>query len=562
MAKKHPSARPASVSAPAPDTPFQWPLWLPVLAAVAVFSIILTFQMTGVDDHAATVENPVVRDFSLTALFSHFNLGMYAPLTWLGYAMAYPFGGADGANPWSYHLLSLLVHLYSTWLVTRLLLRLQVQRNVAVLTALLFAVHPIQVESVAWIAGFSTPLFSMLSLLAAHFWLDYAHEGKGAARNGLAIIVFIAACLAKSAAVTLPLMLLVLDAWKTGKWLDRSRLLQYIPLFAISLFFGGLTIYSRTQANMVIGVSDLSYTWWERLVLVAYTPVFYWAKMLWPLHLNIYYSFDKAGGSLPWYYFTAPIVWVAVLGAAWKYRRQAPYLLVGLAFFMANIVVTLPFAPMGQFELRADHYNYLAAIGIFYLLLEGSRQLAATRGRGWATTVTGIWVAFCVVLGFIQVRTWKDTLTVVSNAIDHGFYQQGMMYFARGVEYGDLRRPQEAIKDFTSAIELKPDMKDAYKFRGSLYAQAGQIDLAQKDLEKYLEYDPADVVTWNNMAMIYMRKNQLDKSLAAFTKAIELKPDAAISWQNRARIHQMMGNAEKANEDIRKAKELATAPKE
>jgi tetratricopeptide (TPR) repeat protein len=187
--------------------------------------------------------------------------------------------------------------------------------------------------------------------------------------------------------------------------------------------------------------------------------------------------------------------------------------------------------------------------------------LAQQARFSWLTTVGALWITACVVLGMMQVRIWKDMLTVVTNAIDNGYYQRGMMHFARGIENGDLKHPQEAIKDFTKAIEIKPDLKDAYKFRGSLYAQANQIDLAVKDLETYLAYDSTDVVTWNNMAMIYMRQNQLGKSLNAFTRTIELKPDAAISYQNRARIYQMMGNVEKANEDMQKAKELATAPK-
>lgn len=562
MAKKQNTATPPkNTGTSAAGEESQLVLWLPVIIAVIVFGIGLTNLMTGIDDHAATTENPAVKDFSLQGLFTNFNLGMYAPLTWLGYAIGYAFGGPKGENPVVYHLLSLLVHAYSTWLVVRLLMRMNGQRTVAVAVGILFAAHPIQVESVAWIAGFSTPLYAMFSLLACHAWLDYAHEEKGANYYLWALGAFLLACLSKSAAVTLPLMLLVLDLWKRPRLSQKQLIIGYIPLFLISIFFGLLTIYSRMEAQLVVGQSDIHYTLVERLMLVTYTPVFYWIKMLLPLKLNIYYSFDKVNGGLPVYYYIAPVILAVTGWLAWRYRHTAPYIYIGILFFFANILVTLPFAPMGQFELRADHYNYLACIGIFYLLVQGALHLAQQARFSWLTTAGALWITACIVLGMMQVRIWKDMITVVSNAIDNGYYQRGMMHFARGVENGDLKRPQEAIKDFTKALELKPDLKDAYKFRGSLYAQANQIDLAVKDLETYLSYDSTDVVTWNNMAMIYMRQNQLGKSLNAFTRTIELKPDAAISYQNRARIYQMMGNVEKANQDIQKAKELASTPK-
>jgi tetratricopeptide (TPR) repeat protein len=559
MAKKQNKPTPAKAKSIAGDSSVSGDSsgimkWAPVILAVLVFLVGLTNQMTGVDDHAATVENPAIKNFSLEALFSNFNLGMYAPVTWMGYAIAH---GLGGEQPMIYHFLSLLAHAVSTWLAVRLILRLTGDQFVAMAVGILFAVHPIQVESVAWIAGFSTPLFSMFSLMACHAYLDYVHEGKGYSAYLWAIGAFLLACLSKSAAVTLPLTLMVLDQWKKPQ-LDKKRLLLgYVPFFLISLGFGLLTIYSRETSNMAVGATNNGFTALERFFLVCYTPVFYWFKLLVPIKLNIYYSFDKAGGALPFYYFLMPLVIAAASYLGWRFRKTAPYIYIGLAFFFANIIVTLPFAAMSTFELRADHYNYIACIGIFYILVNGWLALTANGKLAWLKTAGYAWLVACIVLCLMQVRVWKDTVTVISNSINNGYYQKGMMYFARGVEYGDLGKPQDAIKDFTSALAIDPEMRDAYKFRGSLYAQAGQIDLAVADLERYLKYDPSDVVTWNNMAMIYMRQNRLPQALVAFNKTIELKPDAAISYQNRAKIYEMMGDQTRAAADLQKAKEVA-----
>ena len=536
----------------------RWEIWLPVIVAFLMFATGLKNAMTGIDDHASTTENPVVTDFSLATVFSHFNLGMYAPVTWIGYALAY---GLGKDNAFLYHLLSLLVHTFNTWLVYKLLVKLEVRRNLLLPLALLFAIHPIQVESVAWIAGFSTPLYSLFSLLAFSYYLDYAADKPNRYKwYGISLAMFVLGCMAKSAAVTVPITLIVLDWWRKPERLTRiQQWAAYAPYFLIALGFGLLTIYTREQAGTIVGTNATGYTGLERVLLVCYAPLFYISKMLVPLQLNIYYAFDKVNGTLPWTYYAAPFAIAALAWTAWRYRNEAPYLAIGLAFFLSNIVVVLPFATLGTFEMCADHYNYIACIGIFFILLEGwlALQRRFESSAGMLKMIGYIWFGAMFLLCFRQIRIWKDTITVISNAIDNGFYHQGMMYMGRGVAYGDLGRPEEALQDFSNAIAVNPKMADAYKFRGSLYGQAGQIELALADLEKYATMDSTDVVTWNNLAMIYMRKQQLQKSLQAFNKAIELKPDAAISYQNRAKIYEMMGNIPMMQADLAKAQEIA-----
>lgn len=339
----------------------------------------------------------------------------------------------------------------------------------------------------------------------------------------------------------------------------RQRVIPYIPFFVLALGFGLLTIYSRNASGTTVGTDANGFSGLERLLLVCYAPVFYLSKILVPLKMNIYYSFDRVNGVLPWTYWVSPLIIAALAFIAFRLRKTIPGVYIGLAFFMANIFFTLPFVTLGTFELCADHYNYLASLGVYLALGSVLIWLSERYGNqaGLIRTIVGVWIFAVAILGFKQVGVWKDTISVVSNAINNGYYHHGMMYFGRGVEYGDLGKPQLAIQDFTKALELDPNMRDAYKFRGSLYAQDGQIDLAVKDIEKYLTYDPEDVVSWNNMAMIYMRQNKLEKSLQAFNKTIELKPDAAVSYQNRAKIYEMLGDQQKAQADLQKAKELA-----
>jgi protein O-mannosyl-transferase len=453
-------------------------------------------------------------------------------------------------------------------------MRLQVAPQVRWIVAFLFAIHPIQAESIAWVAGFSTPFYVLFSLLSILFYLRYAHtplpaeEGQGEGLSvemshrvqyyAIALGLFILAGLAKSAAVALPPTLIILDWWRRPEHLTlQRRILGYIPFFAVALVFGLVTIHARNASGTSVGAAS-NFDMVERLLMICYTPLLYIGKMLVPLRLNVYYSFNQVNGAFPWYYYAAPVVLIAIAVFAWIKRHSAPYIWIGLLFYLANIFVTLPFATLGEFELCADHYNYLACVGIFWILARGWQALQAQwPNQASVLRIVGIvWLVAVTLLGFWQVRTWKDTITVISNAIDNGFYHNGMMYFGRGIEYGDLKKPELAIKDFTEAIKLDSNKQDAYKFRGSLYAQTGRLDLALPDLEKYVQFRPDDAVTWNNLYEIYFRLNRFDDALRAIDNTIELKPGVPGSYQKRAMLYNKLNQPEKANADLGRAADL------
>ncbi len=543
-------------AAPTGDSMAAWFPYFPVITAVIMFASTLGFEMLGIDDHMATVENPAVRNFSLETLTGQFNLGMFAPMTWLVYAVAYTLGGD---NPFWYHFFSVVVHAFNAYLVYRLLERQGVRQSVVLGVALLFAVHPIQVESVAWIAGFSTPLFSMFSLLGMLAYQKHAQQqASGFGKDYfLAMAFFVLACLAKSTAVSLPLVLLVLDVWKKPNLTAAKRWLGYVPFFLVALAFGLYTIHTRTASGVPATVTSEVFSLFDRFLMVCYTPILYWGKLLFPVNLHIYYAFEKTDGQFPPAYYAAPFLLAGIAFLAWRWRENHPFLYRGLLFYGANILFFLPLYTVGTFELCADHYNYLAAIGFFYLLGEGWITLQKLYPKYLGSIIPWVWGIFIAVTCFMQMRIWKTTISVFNHAIEKRAYQNGKMFYWRGIEQGDLGNQPAALSDFNTAIEMDSTLMDSYKFRGSLYAQAGQFDAALADLEKYLTSDPDNVGVWNNVAMIHMRLNHLPEALNAFNKTIELKPQVPISYQNRSKVYEMMGDKLRAEEDIQKAISIA-----
>lgn len=536
-AQRKPTAQPAKK--PLQDQ--RWVIWVPVIVAVLLYLTGLKNEMLGVDDHTATVDNPAVRDGKL---FTHFNLGMYAPMTWMGYALAHALGGN---NPVWYHLLSLLVHAANTWLVCRLLLRLTGgQMPAAVAVAFIFAAHPIQVESVAWIAGFSTPLYALFYLLACHRFLDFRERPGEWKAYGLALLFFVLASLAKSAAVTLPLTLAVLDMWRSNAPTWRRRLLEYAPFGVVALGFGLLTIYSREQAMLHTPVLTDPINGWERLLVLCYTPLFYWWKMLLPLQLNIYYSFDKVDTQFPWTYYAAPFALAAAFLVMWHYRRQASWAWQGVLWYFSAIMVMLPWKSLGSFEMRADHYNYLALIGFAWVVVKGwsalQQQLSNTWKISLPPSLLGVWMLALAALSLLQIRTWKDTITVITHAIDNGYTQNGLLYAGRAKAWGSRGKLQEALADFDKALETNPQLTEVYKYRGALLGFAQRFEASLRDLNIYIEKHPDEAEAWYNRALTLVNLDRFEEALRDLNRTLELDSNFTRAYRARGNVRQQLGD--------------------
>lgn len=525
------------------DSTENWLPWALALVAFFLYSTGLNNQMVGMDDHTATIDNPAVRDFQI---FNGFNLGMYAPVTWIGYEIAYIFGKE---SPTWYHFLSALVHAVNVVLVFRLFRRLDSTLTVAGLVAFFFAIHPLQVEAVAWIAGFSTPLFSMFSLLSMNYYLRHTKEDSFGQNYWLSLGMFLVACLAKSAAVVLPLTLMVLDWWKK-RALTQKTLLEKAPFFLISLGFGALTIYSRQFAGQLDQPAEFKL--FDRLLMASHSIVFYWKKLLFPTGLSIWYPFEKTNGAWSWDYYAAPFILLGILFAGWRSRNALPVLWFGLLFYLSNIILSLPWATFGTFELRSDRYNYLAGIGIFAILATLPDYVKAKK-PDWAN---GFWMllmglaAVWLLTSFLRIRDWKDTGTLINKAIAATGDNFGKAYLWRGMAYGKASETQAALKDFSQAIQKNPLLVEAYKFRGNIYGVMKNYQQSVDDLTKFLEKHPDEVPELYNRGLSYANMNKNQEAAADFSKAIALDSTFIRVFRARGNCYKKMGEYEKAIADL------------
>jgi tetratricopeptide (TPR) repeat protein len=540
---------------PSPQTPAAWWPWALAGLSFVLFATGFQNDMVSMDDHTATIDNPAVTNFDL---FGHFNLGMYAPVTWAVYGFAYIFGKD---SPFWYHFFGALVHALNVVLVFRLLKRLHLSEMPALIATFFFAIHPMQVEAVSWIAALSTPLAVLFMLLAIDFYLQYAQspEQKGA-KYAASLAFFVLGCLSKSIAVSVALALLVLDFW-SNRPITRRSLWEKAPYFALALGFGLLTLYSRTQAGH--GNTPANFSILDRGLMAFHTIAFYWIKLIFPVGLSIWYPFIKTGNAWDWTYYVAPFLVVGVYVLAYRSRGQFPILWYGLLFYLVHIVFSLPFATFGTFELRSDRYNYLACLGIFvvlaYLPYYVKDKKPSLEGASWGLLV--LLSLFWVFNTSFRIKDWRNTVTLIDKAIEASGDNFGRAYLWRGMEYGDEvgkskdRKTAEqkvnlAIQDFTKAISINPNLAEAYKYRGGLYGITKQYEQSVADISQYLAQNPNDAEYYYNRGLSQLNLKRFPEAIQDFSKTIELRPDFERAYKARGNAYITQGDTLKGNADL------------
>jgi tetratricopeptide (TPR) repeat protein len=405
-------------------------------------------------------------------------------------------------------------------------------------------------------------LFVFFSLISLQWWTQYVRTGSAWGQTyWLALLALVAACLSKSAAVMLPLSLLVLDIWWKRPLLKNA--LEKIPFFAVSLGFGVLTLVSRVHEGHVTAL-DSVYTPFERFLMACHSVLFYWTKFILPTGLSIWYPFTKtAGGQLPLAYFIAPFLLAGILVFAWWKRKEWPLLWAGILFYLANIILALPFSTMGTFELRSDRYNYLAMLGLIailcYIPLYLQQKKPALAKPAWG--VLGGLMVFWLFATVQRIGEWKDTMILLNKSIERQGDNFGRAYYWRGMEWGDRAKSQKdwqrAIEDFSKALEINPELTECYKYRGALYGITNQFDKSVADLTEYLKVKPNDAEYRYNRGLSLLNLGRPAETVADMTQTLQDNPDFYQAYLTRSNAYQMLGDAAKAQQDMEAYQRMA-----
>ncbi len=538
-------------------TTFLQRAWLPQLALAVISLVVYAASVSNgfvyFDDDKAILYNKALQNPSLGKFFSGQNLGMYAPFTWIAYWIGHSISGKEA---WGYHLLGLLLHALNSAMVFSFLKRLTGREWAAFFAALLFAIHPVQVEAVSWAAALSTVLFSTFYLGSLLAYLEWRGSNK-VIWIVLSLLAFLAACLSKSAAVTLPLVLLAVDYYlemSTRPAASSRRtgiLLSKIPFLAIALIFGLYTFATREREGHNIEASSAIFSLADRFFMACQSLLFYPVKLLFPLGFSISYPFVKMEGIWSLDYYAAPIVLLALGVLVWKKARANPDILLGLALYLLPLTVMLPFRTVGSFELRSDRYAYLSSIGIFFLL-----GILLDKIKPKARNI--VLIALAVILGFLafrQTTVWSDGVKLFENCTkktpESSLCQCNLAY--NQLISNDF---QGAVAHYSEALKYDPSTVEAYNGRGQAYFQLRKYADALVDFTKAIEAGIVTPKLFLNKGKCLVILNRASEALPDLNRSIELEAKSPEAFYFRGVAHEKGGNIPKAVADYGQAIQL------
>jgi tetratricopeptide (TPR) repeat protein len=452
-----------------------------------VFSPALQNDFTNWDDQAYVTQNKDLKNYSWEGLkhiyFSFYNAN-YHPLTMTSYFLEYHF---FGLNPKAYHFTNITLHLINCVLIFWFIYLISGSTMVSFVTMVLFAIHPLNVEPVAWISerkGLLCVLFFLASLIS----YIYYQKNKKRIYYWFCLFAFILALLSKMVAITLPFILIIIDYYNKRK-MNKEALSEKIPFFELSLIFSLIGIYTQATFGTILRTALLSPFY--RIIIPFYNLTFYIEKLFFPINLSCRYPYPRIEEILSFPYLISPFVVAALATLIAFFGRYTRKIIFGTLFFLVAILPVLQLIPWGN-SIAGDRHTYLALIGLFYLIGEFMGWLysnikKSVKNRKIYFAVFLIMVtAILSSLSWQRTKVWKNSVTLWSDVLKK-YPNSTIAYNNRGAAYIDQGDYDEGIADCTRAIQITPDFADAYFNRASAYRGKGDIVNALADGKAYLE---------------------------------------------------------------------------
>jgi len=540
-------------------------LGLILIATFLVYLPSLFNDFTNWDDEIYILNNPLITHLTPGSVGNLFSteqyMGNYHPVTLFSYAVDYAIGEL---HPFIYHLDNLLLHLFCVVFLYLFLLELKLPAGVPFVVCLLFGIHPLHVEPVAWLSARKEVLYGAFFLSSLFCYIKYVGNGTKTSWYAFAFILFLLSVLSKATAVVIPAVLFLVD-WYMERPLQRRIILEKIPFILVSLAAGFIAIEAQQAAKSISG--NPAYGLFDRLCIGGYGLWNYLLKILAPTNLSALYFYPSTESShLPGQFILAFAGAIVLVGISVYLARRNRSYFFGAVFFFVTIVLVLQVIPVGR-AIMADRYAYIPSAGIFIILAVASEKaLSMLRHKSSSFVVTlqlAAWL-YCLWLGISTAErcgVWKNGITVWSDVIQNNPHDPGL-YNSRGQAYLAAGNPQEALVDFEKAIAMKPDYKHALTDRGLAHFALQQLDSALRDFSLAIGTDSTFSLAYYDRANTYARQTHYTLALDDYTTAIRLKPDYGEAYYNRAIVELALGDSSSACMDYQKAvKWLPNPPK-
>jgi len=523
-----------------------------LLITFACFYNTLDHQFVNWDDDKNFYENQDIVSINddnfwskTKDIFSNQVIGNYNPLAIWTFAIEKQVYGLDNTGKW--HLTNVLLHLICVFFIFRICLLLGLSWRGAVFVALLFGIHPMRVESVAWVTERKDVLFGAFYLAALYLHIKGKLTGK--MPYVVIIMLFVLSLFSKIQAVILPLSMIAVDYYLSGK-ITKKDILHKWPYLLMSLLFGGLGIYYLSDQGSLDNAA--TYPAWQRIFVGSYSYMIYLVKAIVPWKMSPMYPYSP---QMPSYFYPTIMIGPAVLYSLYyTYKNDLRVWFFGILFFTVNIMFLLQILGAGQGFL-ADRFTYIAYFGLFFIAGYYLDRLTSGSSR-WKVPALALSTIGVIAYGYMttqQNKVWTNSETLWSHVIQ--YYPNSTLPYGNRANY--LRENNlipEALADYDKVISLDPNAQQAYNSRARLYFDTAKdkTDL-QKALENYNEairLDPQNGEFYVNRGATYARLGDINNAITDMTNGLKYKPDHAVGYLNRSVMHNQMGNYPSALEDI------------
>jgi tetratricopeptide (TPR) repeat protein len=523
-----------------PKMIFWFAIGIILILTFFLYSKSFRFDFLTLDDKPYITDNPNVHEFtfaSLGRIFTSFSNGNYHPLTTIIWALCYSL---SPAKPAIFHAVNIVFHLSNVILVFVFFNRLLTKKFAAIFVAGIFAVHPLNIESVVWISELKTILFSFFFLLALISYHSYISKGYKKKYFFGVIFFFVFSLLSKSAAVVFPLVLFAIDYY-CGRKISKNSVIEKMPLLLLSAGFGILALFSQQ-----VGVDNemqVHFNFGSRILFAFYNLGFYIYRLVIPGNLSIYHFLPSPDNALPLIYFLAVPLTLIPAAALLLYKKYRKTVVFGLLFYFINLLLILQFIPVGV-AVVAERYAYLPMLGVLFIVghvLE-ERAHALFRNRVPQLLLSAILILAISILSVIsakRIKVWENQVvlfTDMANKYPDYAHSTRMVadakYFA-----GDF---DAARKDYILCNEKKPQAVVFFNI-GTISYKSGKYQEAIVEISQAIEMDSTQAEFFYNRGLCYMELEKFSNAIKDFSSACSLLPGYTDAIINNAYCYFMNG---------------------
>lgn len=513
-----------------------------LVTAVAFIPCLNNGYVVNWDDSHYLLDNGLIKNLTfanLKGIFTYSTLGLYSPLVLLSYSVEYPFFKLD---PYGYHLTNLILHLCNSLLVFWIVFLLcdKKKLSIAFIAALLFGIHPMRVESVAWISERKDMLYSFFFLGASGFYLRYLRNQKEKLYY-LCLLSFTLSLLSKPTGILFPLLMMLFDYFSGKPYLSRKFLMQKVPFFIIAIIF--MLCVVTTGVKKILSEPPVYFL--HNILVASYAIVFYLYKLFVPVRLSCFYPYPQENQNqlAGIFLFSLAILLILIAGVV-ICRRYTKKIVFASLFFLITIFPSLQFIPYLP-SVAADRNTYIPYIGLFYIIGNIISWVYARLKNRVVKSIFCLFLIFMLIvlslLTWQRCKVWNNGQTIWQDALDK-YPDSASVNNNLAVEYSDQGQPDKAIFYYRKVLELDPYYAEAYNNIGVALLNKKEYDKAMPEFIKALRIDPTLADAYFNIAAIYGMRGNHKKVIELCRKAIKFNPQHSNAYAYLCSAYGNLGN--------------------